>query len=364
MTTQLNELDNGPRKVKNLPKINYGKGLRPEGTAARVAKEQADVKKKKEQDKFDKKIKRSIDDLQKIIDRKVKVTITYSDYMMAWNGFPDLDPHDIISGIAKRTGGDFDHIQKQMDKFAKQDGYKNFMDGYYEQVKKFHEDPEGYLESTSLEEMAMDSISHKKFGKLGWHNEGGVHKIKRNGKTIFSGTHKEAAKHWSTIKHITESVCPEEFLESSKTLYPGAKVVVGPTGRRVGEVYKNEKHGWFGFHHDKSDYGAEGHNTEEEALEDFHDHHNSHSRSGQEVHQNYFKFKKQSTLKESDKNKLRNLAHQNPEAADAAAALIRAYMDNPKKPISQVVTKVCEETGIAKAQLMKVVAELGINFDE
>ena len=182
------------------------------------------------------------------------------------------------------------------------------------------------IDQQSLEEMAMDSISHKKFGKLGWHNEGGVHKIKRNGKTIFSGTHKEAAKHWSTIKHITESVLTEAtFVANYKK--GSDRFQLWKSGDKH-TLHKQEDGKW--------------------AV------HSKHNGSTEDVHSGLKAdgFRKTKDLKEdeefleSDKNKLRNLAHQNPEAADAAAALIRAYMDNPKKPIAQVVTKVCEETGI------------------
>lgn len=281
ITQKLNELDNGPGKVKNIPKINYGKGLRPEGTMAKVAKDNA-TKKASVQPKPQVNTRKSVES-------KLKVTLTHSDYHSAWSGFPDLDPFDIINGIAKKTGAEFETVQKQLDKFAKAEGHKNFSDGYYDEVAKFHAEQD---ESKSLDEMAMDTISHKKFGKLGWHNENGVHKIKRNGKTIFSGAHKEAAKHWATIKHITESVLDIDCRVCGQT----------PCNCTI--------------------------------------------------------------IESTDKNKLRTLAHQNPEAADAAAALIRAYMDNPKKPIAQIITKVIEDTGISKAQLMKVVAELGINFEE
>lgn len=288
--TKLNELDNGPGKIKGIPKINYGRGLRPEGTSARVAKDNAGVKEQLAKDAENQKFQKANDKLRSRVESKLKVTLTHSDYMSAWNGFPDLDPFDIIQGIAKKTHSTYDIIAKQMDKFAKEDGYKSFHDGYMDQVEEFKKKQEA--NESSLEEMAMDTLSHKKFGKLGWHNEGGVHKIKRNGKTIFSGTHKEASKHWATIKHITECVVDEDCRVCGQT----------PCNCTM--------------------------------------------------------------IESTDKNKLRTLAHQNPEAADAAAALIRAYMDNPKKPIAQIVTKVVEETGIAKSQLMKVVSELGITFEE
>lgn len=64
------------------------------------------------------------------------------------------------------------------------------------------------------------------------------------------------------------------------------------------------------------------------------------------------------------KEKLKSLGQQYPEAADAAAQVIRSYIANPKKPLNQIINSVVEETGINRGTLQKLLKELGFDFNE
>ena len=51
-----------------------------------------------------------------------------------------------------------------------------------------------------VEEMAMDTLTHPVHGKLSWENNGGLHEIKKNGKSVFQGNHEQVAARWNLIK--------------------------------------------------------------------------------------------------------------------------------------------------------------------
>jgi hypothetical protein len=71
----------------------------------------------------------------------------------------------------------------------------------------------------------------------------------------------------------------KRVVDHGEAIYPHAKHVVDvKTGRRIGEVF--HKGTEFGYHHDSADYGAIGHDSEQDALEDLIDTHNDHRRPG------------------------------------------------------------------------------------
>ena len=65
-----------------------------------------------------------------------------------------------------------------------------------------------------------------------------------------------------------------------------------------------------------------------------------------------------------DAVKLKTLSKSYPEVADAAAKVVRSFMENPQRPLKMTINKVIEETGVSRSVLMKMLDELGLNVTE
>lgn len=83
------------------------------------------------------------------------------------------------------------------------------------------------------EEMAMDTINHPKYGKLKWTNDGGVHKIKKEDKPVFAGTHKEVSDRWEAIKKtLNESMVVRDGKVSAEAVMRLAKEMIGDKNKK------------------------------------------------------------------------------------------------------------------------------------